>query len=312
MKTGYEQTSVEEIRQIMRDKYDVDEEFLKNTKSMLVAKLLELQKAEQEAENVAKEVLEALDETEEDSDINAMLPYTEQERQEAMPAYASEDWHDYVMRQFREDELMDGAPTCDGCRRVIEQVLGVIVESTLPNVVAPNTGNNGTATVSVCIKLLVNNESHPLNGQLMICEEIADVNRDNCDHPYHKYQSATAASRAEGRALRKLLRLRNVTTAEEVSEQAEIEDSNCEWEVDEPITDSQISVLDMMCGRLDIDVMDFINSGRRVYDSIEMVTKSTAQRMVQELNKIQRKVKDKPETVGPYNSNWRSVDESTG
>jgi hypothetical protein len=208
------------------------------------------------------------------------------------------------MRQFREDELMDGAPTCDGCRRVIEDTIGIIASSVLPKVFPPSRDNNGTSTVSVRVKLWVTNKSHPLNGQFVECEEIADVNRSNTDHPYHKYASATAASRAEGRALRKLLRLRNTYTAEEVSERAESADDDCDWEADEPITDSQISVLTTLCQRLDIDVMDFVNSGRNTYDNIHAVSKSTAQSMLRELNKIQRQAKPRPENLKPYNPNW--------
>lgn len=307
-KTGYESTTVDEIRRILHDDHGIDdEEFLTNTKTVLVAKLLELTAPDTEPDE--EEVDAVLDAVEEDSDDNAMQPYTEEEAQAAMPAYASEQWHEYVMRQFRDDELVENAPTCDGCRRVIEEVLGIIVESTLPKAFPPSTANNGTATISVCIKLFVTNESHPLKGEYMVCEEIADVNKDNCDHPYYKYASATAASRAEGRALRKLLRLRNVVTAEEASEKAETADADCDWQVDEPITDSQINVMDMMCRRLDIDVMDFVNSGRRSYDEIEMVTKGTGQRMIQELNKIQRKAKNKPETVKPYDASWRTKNE---
>lgn len=225
--------------------------------------------------------------------------------EDLQPAYGSELWHDYVMRQFRDDELMDGAPTCDGCRRVIEEVIGPIAGFTIKSVTPPSLQNNGTATVVVSVSIAIQNESHPLYGAVVTCDEVADVNKDNCDHPYHKYASATAASRAEGRALRKMLRLRNVATAEEVSEKAEIVDADCDWAPDEPITDSQISVIDMMCKRLDMNVMEFVNSGKRAYEDIEVVTKSVAQRMIQELNKVQRNVKPKPTTVGAYVAGWR-------
>lgn len=310
-KTGYEAVTIDAVRHQLRTVHGItDEDFLCSTKTILVQKLLELEGPD---ETIEEQVDALLDEAVEDSSDDAMQPYTEEEATEAMPAYSSESWHDYVMLQFRDDELVDNAPTCDGCRRVVEQVLGIIASSTLPYISPPNTGNNGTSTISVRVELLVTNDTHPLVGRTMVCEEIADVNKDNCDHPYHKYPSATAASRAEGRALRKLLRLRNVTTAEEISEKAETTDSDCEWQVDEPITDSQINVLDMLCktDRLDIDVMDFINSGRRSYAEITMVTKSTAQRMIQELNKIQRSAKPKPETVKPYNAGWRQSQEES-
>jgi len=298
MTTGYEQVSVEEVRDVLRNEHGVtDEEFLKNTKKVLVQKLVELN------DKKVQDLADTLDAAEEEPD-SSMTPYSESEAKESLPAYGSELWHEFVMRQFRDDELMDGAPTCDGCRRVIEVVLGPIISSELTHVTPPSVHNNGTATAGVQLRVLIQNPDHPLCNQVVQCAEVADVNKDNCDHPYHKYPSATAASRAEGRALRKLLRLRNIVTAEEVSEKAEVTDSDCEWQVDEPISDAQINVIDMMCKRLDMGVMEFINSGKRTYTEVETVTKTVAQRMIQELNKVQRKVKPRPETVGPYKK-WR-------
>lgn len=224
------------------------------------------------------------------------------------PAFGSEAWNDYVMRQFTDSELKDGAPTCDGCRRVFEQLVGVILECTIPSYVGPTNDNKGTATVVVGMDVLITNDTHPAIGRTIRIQEIADVNDNNTDAPYNRHPSATAATRAEGRGLRKLLRLRNVITAEEKSEAAE-QDTDDKWEPDEPITDSQIGVIDMLCGadRLNINVVEFINSGRKAYANIRDVTKSTAQRMIQELNKIQREAKPKPPGLHTYVSNWQNI-----
>lgn len=303
-KTGYEQTTIDEIRRILREEHGVkDEELLSNTKTVLVQHLLTLQKTDAEDDQAVEAVFDAV---EEDAADTAMQPYTAEEAEAAMPAYASEGWQEYVMQQFKDEELDNDAPKCDGCRRVCNLVLGNIIDQSLPTSHPPTVANNGTATVSVKIQVAIHNESHPLKGQIVSIEEIADVNKDNCDHPYYKHASATAATRAEGRALRKLLCLNGVITAEEASERAETTDSDCDWTVDEPISDSQISVLNMLCQRMDLNVMDFINSGRRSYDEIEMVNKSTGQRMIQELNKLQRQTKERPQNVGTYVANWRT------
>jgi len=304
-KTGYEQITVDEIRRILRDTHGItDEELLANTKTVLVEHLLSLDKADETSAEAVEAVFDAV---EEDTSDTAMQPYTEQEAEAAMPAYASAGWQEYVMQQFKDEELDKDAPKCDGCRRVCNLILGNIVNSTIPTSHPPTVANNGTATVSVKVEVLIHNESHPLNGQLISCEEIADVNKDNCDHPYYKHASATAATRAEGRALRKMLCLHGVITAEEASERAETTDNDCDWQVDEPISDSQISVLNMLCQRMDINVMDFVNCGRRSYDEIEMVPKSTGQRMIQELNKLQRQTKERPKNVGTYVADWRQT-----
>jgi len=302
-KTGYEQVTVEEIRAKLRDEHEItDEDFLKSTKGVLVQRLLELENAV----DVPDDVDEVFQEAEEEMSDEVFVPHDEEAVAQTMPGFGSENWHEYVMRQFADDELMDGAPTCDGCRRVVEDLIGPIIESTLPHISAPNTMNNGTSTISVKISVLVTNDLHPAKGYTITCEEIADVNRDNTDHPYHKYSSATAATRAEGRALRKLLRLKNVHTAEEVSERAETTDTSCDWSVDTPISDTQIRCIDMLCKRLDVDAMSFINSGRNHYDSIYSVKTSTASSMIQELNNFQQKVKAIPEGLGSYEPGWEA------
>jgi hypothetical protein len=300
-KTGYEQVSVDEIRQKLRDEHNIDEEFLGHTKTTLVAKLLEL-----EADPVEEAVDSILDGAQEDESLDIMVPPEPEAALNMMPHFGSAGWSEYVMRQFEDDELINEAPKCDGCRRVVELLIGPIVKTELSHVTAPSTLNNGTATIAVRVGVHVTHESHPLLGQIVYGEDIADVNKANCDAPYHKHASATAATRAEGRVLRKLLRLNNIQTAEELSQRADDVDADLDWQVDEPISDAQISAIDMVCKRLDVDVMGFICSGKRIYDDIHSVNKTTAQSMLKELNKLQRKKKEAPQGVGSYQPDWRT------
>ena len=315
-KTGYEKVSVSDIRQaLLMTGMNPRDGFLENTKSVLVERLLELQAAKCEPTEARfvpttgdEEAEVNFDDAVEDEDTTAYTPCSKEEAIKLLPSYGSELWHGYVMKQFRDDELMDGAPTCDGCRRVVEQLIGPICSISITNSVAPSTTNNGTATVAVGVDIFVTIEEHPLTGQRVFIEDIADVNKDNCDAPYHKYPSATCMTRAEGRVYRKLLRLRNTITAEEASETAETSDG-CDWTVDEPITNSQLSTMDMMCSRLNVSARDFINSGSIVYDSILHVKKSTAARMLKELNKIQKSDKPKPAGIDTYVPDWREEKE---
>ena len=39
--------------------------------------------------------------------------------EDMMPAYGSEDWHDFVMSKFHTNELFDGNPVCAGLRQLV-------------------------------------------------------------------------------------------------------------------------------------------------------------------------------------------------
>lgn len=304
-KHGYENVSIDEIRNKLRNEHNiVSPDILKQNKTQLVQILKEHE------DNSVKDILDNVEEEEEEQDAGEIKGGeddkvdTPEPEVEIMPAFGTKQWPEYVMRQFHEDELIDGNPTCDGCRRVVEQLIGPITQSHVHSYVAPNKENHGTAVVVFAIDVFVTLDSHPAFHREIAYSDIADVNRYNTDEPYSKYSTATASTRAEGRVLRKILKLKNVATAEEVSERAE-NDEEIIWEADEDITNNQISVIDMLCSRHDIDVMGLINSGRKTYPAIEAVPKKVAQTMIQFLGDVQRGAKKRPKNVGSYNPNWR-------
>jgi len=249
--------------------------------------------------NAAEEDSERIVSTDPDEDPEISVP-------EVIPAFGSGEWHDYVMRQFREGELTDGNPTCVGCHRLVGLLVGPILDTRIPTNIGPDKENRGTATVVVSVEVRITNETHPAYGETIHLEDIADVNKDNTDPPYSKHPSATAATRAAGRIYRKLLDLNNVITAEEDSEIAEQDNPFEEgWAPAEPISNEQITAIDTICGRKNMSVMDLINLGDNKYDAIETVSRATAQKMLQYLNNIQRGKYSVPKDVGDYKPNWR-------
>lgn len=224
-------------------------------------------------------------------------------------------WQDYIMSQFRSEELQEGKPTCDGLRRVTEAFIGPITSKTITELYPPNENNNYTSTVVVRIQVLVTkNASHPHYGKMIIEDEAADVNKSNTDAPYCYYQSATATTRAEARALRKILKLRTVA-AEEVGQGVKPEESTNEsqpevqevdWTHEEPIGDEQITCLDVVCRRCNINVMDYINAGTQKYENIRQVSKEKARKMIQHINSILQGKAETPQGVGTYESNWKT------
>ena len=236
---------------------------------------------------------------------------SQQESDPDSPTYGSEDWNDYVMSHFRKDELIDGNPICAGLRRVSELLLGEVMESG-PDQVFPATDGNGPGRATVVYQVVFNWMN---SGSVKIFKEVADVWHGNTDDLFCAHPAATASTRAEGRALRKALRIRCLA-AEELAKkdivsivQQSVQKDNPtdgEWDEDAKISSSQINFIDNKCRQLDINIMEFVNSGENEYDSIEEVEKKKASTMLGVLNKYQTKQSDIPENVMGYNKNWRS------
>jgi hypothetical protein len=232
----------------------------------------------------------------------------EKENEYLGPAYGSEEWNDYVMGHFHSGELFDGNPTCAGLRRVAEELLGTIVSSR-PAQVWPATDPDGPGRATVVFEVIIDWMD---SGQLKTFADVADVWHGNTDDLFCAHPVATASTRAEGRALRKALKVKCLA-AEELAKkdvaaivrQTVQKPTDGEWREDDPISNPQINFVDAKCKQLDINVMPFINSGENSYESIQDVSKETASKMLGLLNEYQTKNKPIPEEVAGYQPNWR-------
>ena len=304
-KHGYENVSIGDIRTELEKDFGVtDKETLAKTKKPLVELLLQLKSDSSEDDasllmndDIFGGVEDVLSSVVSSEDIAENIPL-------AQPPFNSPGWHEWVISQFEEDELEGGCPTCDGLRRVTENTIGPISKVEIIKNDAPNMDNKGNATVVVGITIEpVTLESHPMVQRGIYVEDVADANQLNTPPEIFKHPSATAGTRAESRAYRKILRLRKVLTAEEANSEAADSDEN--WTPAEPILEQQINVIDLLCHRNNLNLMDFLNCGDKAYVCIEQVSKYTAQRMLQHLNRIQRKDAQRPDDVGEYDENWR-------
>lgn len=226
----------------------------------------------------------------------------EVENTDTPPNFASEEWHDYVMRQFADDELDDGKPFRDGLVRVTEKLIGPISSREIISFSPANEQNGHTATVHIRLKIGVDNPIHPLNDLFLIEDGIAEVNTRNTPSPYNLHPSATAASKAEAQALRKVLRLRKVVAADEVTPDDMVAEEV--YIPDNPIQDEQIIVLDLLCKRINISLLEFINSGETKYSSVGQISDSKAKSMIKFLNQIQSGKAKSPVTK-VYDPSWR-------
>lgn len=210
-------------------------------------------------------------------------------------------WNDYVMSMFAPEELHDGRPTCFGLRRVAELVLGGILCSRPTQVFPPSSDDKiGRSTViwEVTFK----------NGTCF--SDVADCWEGNTDDAFCVFSTATAATRAEGRALRKALRLRTVA-AEEVTakDTASITRSNkpdtYEGEYDESqrMTDPQANFIDVKAKQLNINVPEFFKHVFKISSSKKVIKKQASQ-AIEKLNEFQQTGNIPSEILGYQD--WRS------
>jgi hypothetical protein len=232
----------------------------------------------------------------------------ENENENVMPVYGSKDWNDYVMNKFEPKELIDGNPVCAGLRRVAEDVLGTIVSSR-PTQVFPATDPDGPGRATVVFEVVIDWMD---SGHYRTFADVADVWHGNTDDLFCAHPVATASTRAEGRALRKALKVKCLAAEElakkdivSIVRQAVQKPTDGEWKEEDAISMPQINFVDAKCKQLNVDVMGFINSGAESYDSIKDISKKTASKMLGVLNEYQTKSKDIPTSITGYDSNWR-------
>jgi hypothetical protein len=215
------------------------------------------------------------------------------------PNQLSPEWHDYVMSKFTDNELVEingeRYPNCYGLRRVVELLIGDIVESKPTNLImSPDSNGNTPGRVTCIYEVAIRDHD---TGALKKYGDVAEVFSLNCDDLFLAYPAATAVTRAEGRCLRKLLKVRCVA-AEELTRNKNVGEAvravinttptNGEYqETNEPLTGIQIKAIKSRCAALDIDEMKFVNSGQNKYAKIEDIQKKVAIKMIGLLNDYQ-------------------------
>ena len=225
----------------------------------------------------------------------------ELDRFQDSPSMFSDEWDAYAMSHFQPNELIDGNPICAGLRRVAELLLGTVIESG-PSQVFPATDNDGPGRATVVYRVVFDWMN---SGMTKTFSEVADVWHGNTDDLFCAHPVATASTRAEGRALRKALKLR-VLAAEElakkdiveiVKEKTSAKSTDGDWNPEEKITIQQKNFIESKCNQLKLDLTSFINSGDHTYSGIDDINKNIASSMVRVLNQYQTGNQEIPEEV---------------
>lgn len=208
----------------------------------------------------------------------------------------SPEWNDYVLSLLEADELEGDYPKVDGLRRVAQFLYGPFAVAEADIIDVPTMNNGFTATARYTILTM--------DGKRRFTE-VADCNADNTEPPFCKHAASTASTKAEGRALRKLLNIKKASAEEIVTNPPEMEDEDAET-VSTPIKDFQINRLNILCSRCNINVIKYINSGTNKYSKIEEVPYSIAKKMFSVLAEYQRDLSKVPPGIVGYDENWRN------
>jgi hypothetical protein len=221
-----------------------------------------------------------------------------------LPKITDLEWTDYVLGLLSDDEKISGNPTTDGLRRIFELALNCQVMSSTTSVAqAPSPDNEKRATVIHSITYFLKSQSadtHDLNT--VTVDGAADVYWGNCDKIYRNHPVAVAETRAEGRALRRALRLRKVVAAEEISK--EIED-NPDLNTVSKISNNQINFIDVMAQRLNINVMRLFSDNQLPTDNIYGISHEDAVTVIRLLSKYQQNTNEISDSIVGYSKDWK-------
>ena len=270
--------SAEEVRDVLVKEYDMtrtEVDAIKG-KSNVVAKLREY-----EADDAILETAEMEE---------SVVPTTrEVELTDEQMNWNNPKWTEHVIGLMYEDELFEGHPKVDGLRRIADVLMGPIRQVTSNVEQTPDLNNNFHATVKVTVA--TDNE---------LVDGCADAGPNNTQASFAKHPVAVAESRAEGRAYRKLLRLRNIISAEEAVSDEQIIDPY------EAINSTQIKMIDKYAGLCNINVEKFLGQHNIELSDYTRISKSKASELCALINKMHTDGKENvPEDIQGYDFNWR-------
>jgi hypothetical protein len=207
------------------------------------------------------------------------------------------EWTDYVLGLLSDDEKIAGNPTTDGLRRILEIALDcTVTEATSSVVQSPSMENERRATVVHSIKYVLN------NNVVKTVSGAADVYWGNCDKIYRNHPVAVAETRAEGRALRRALKLRKVVAAEELAK--DIDTHHLEENNIGKINSTQINFFDVFGKRLNINIIKLLDKLAIDSKNIYNISYDDAVKTITTLSSYQQS-NDIPQDVIGYDPGWK-------
>jgi hypothetical protein len=213
------------------------------------------------------------------------------------------EWTDHVLGLLSDDEKIMGNPTTDGLRRIFETALNCTViraESSVAQ--SPAIDNERRATVVHSLTYILNDGRMDDGSKFRTVSGAADVYWGNCDKIYRNHPVAVAETRAEGRALRRALKLRKVVAAEELSKDLDtdhLEEGNIG-----KINSTQINFFDVFGKRLNINIHKLLDQLAIEHKNIYNISHEDAVKTITTLSGYQQN-NDIPVDIIGYDPNWK-------
>jgi hypothetical protein len=202
-----------------------------------------------------------------------------------------------------DDEKIMGNPTTDGLRRIFEIALNCTVIRAESSVVqAPSVDNERRATVVHSLTYVLNNGNQNQLDYTRTASGAADVYWGNCDKIYRNHPVAVAETRAEGRALRRALKLRKVVAAEELSK--DIDTDHLDENNVGKINNTQINFFDVFGKRLNINIHKLLDQLAINHKNIYNISHEDAVKTITTLSGYQQN-SDIPQDIVGYDPNWK-------
>lgn len=199
---------------------------------------------------------------------------------DTLPQKTDPGWTQYILSLLDpETEMVKKQPKTDGLRRIADLKFGIASLKT--NVIeSPCEANGWRSVVVVTIKFFDGTEA----------DGAADVCPANTDKNFAVYATAVAETRAEGRALRKALRLVKVLTAEEIEGKITEEPIH---KTEELAPKSMITSLKVVADRMKVDLEEMTT--KEFQKPLDKISKDEGGKLMNLLSKVSRGdiIKDK-------------------
>jgi hypothetical protein len=286
MSIDIEKTSLPELKKYYQQKYNISDEELKdyNRKSSLIKFVEESFETNNLFDDVETENVEV-----EQSTLDHNLEITR---------YDSE-WSSWILSHLEDDEKRNDVPTVDGLRRLVEKFIGPILNIDTTVVQAPGEQNGYVSTVKVSVTVFDKE-----NECACAFDATGELQKSETDYPYNKHLTTSAETKAESKAYKRILRLKNICSYEEIQEQTtrNVEEAT--------IMEEQIMYLDTLCGLsgrgLNINIIKLLAlvSGKEF--PLRRYSSNDASKAIDMLNTFQQDQSSIPAELKGYDFNWKN------